>query len=402
MRGIFPLLPETDIQKLAVESRQRLIQEFADTYVNLRERVRRVPDADAQKISEDLSCPLEVAMVAYLINMDGILGIRQAVDLFTTELARRASRGEDVPNLPGNIMEFALVEGRWISHLYGTFSRLLELQCRSLGNLEDVVEQGNIEIEKALSIIAFRTKLAETIISPVLEEWVKDHVKSTSADTVLVFGQAITKWNRNTLSGKFKQVLRRNQAYLRILRESLTKSSDSFTIDSSIARLDALIDELGLPPEQLTFRAVAHFLIQLVPRPTSGRGDRSPFVDVGVGSTRGNKAEPDLTSPFDFLERDVKLARRRVGDERDEYLVDRIGRVIRVLKYQGNDLMECIEKSLTEIKERFSLNDLSLDSAIASAKSQVSEAPISERDMLTVRLVHGFVNTHVYSEEQNH
>ncbi|MFW9957346.1 MAG: hypothetical protein ACFFCT_04680 [Candidatus Odinarchaeota archaeon] len=393
------MLPETDIQKLAVESRQRLIQEFADTYVNLRERVRRVPDADAQKISEDLSCPLEVAMVAYLINMDGILGIRQAVDLFTTELARRASLGEDVPNLPGNIMEFALVEGRWISHLYGTFSRLLELQCRSLGNLEDGVGQDNLEIEKALSIIAIRTKLAETIISPILEEWVKDHVKSTSADTVLVFGQAITRWNRNTLSGKFKQVLRRSQAHLRIIRECLTKSSDSFTIDLSIARLDALIDELGMPLEHLTFRAVAHFLIQLVPRPTSGRGDRSPFVDVGVGSTRGNKAEPDLTSPFDFLERDVKLARRRMGDERDEYLVDRIGRVIRVLKYQGNDLMECIEKSLTEIKERFNLNDLSLDSAIASAKSQVSEAPISERDMLTVRLVHGFVNTHVYSEE---
>jgi len=395
------LLPETDIQKLAVESRQRLIQEFADTYVNLRERVRRVPDADARKISEDLSCPLEVALISYLINMDGILSVRQAVDLFTTELARRASIGEDVPNLPGNIMEFALIEGRWISHLYGSFSRQLELQCRSLANLEDVVDQSNIEIEKALSMIALRTKLAETIISPILEEWVKDHTKSTSSDTVFVFGQAITRWNRNTLSGKFKQVLRRNQAHFRMIRECLKKSSDSFTIDASIARLDALIEELGMPFEKLTFRAVAHFLIHLVPRPASGRGDRSPFVDVGVSSTRGNKAEPDLTSPFDFLERDVKLARRRKGDEREEYLVERIGRVIRVLKYQGNDPMECIAKSFTELQERFNLTNVSLDSAIASAKSQISDALISERDMLIIRLVHGFVDTHIYSEEQN-
>jgi hypothetical protein len=399
MRGILTVLPETDIQKLASESRQRLIQEFADTYTNLRERVRRVPDADARKISEDLSCPLEIAIVAYLINMDGIIGLRQAVNLFTEELTRRASVGEDVPNLPGNVMEFALVEGRWISHLYGHFSRQLELQIRSLANLEDVVDEKNIEVEKALSMIAERTKLAETYISPILEEWVKDHPKSSSADTIIAFGQAITRWNRNTLSGKFKQVLRRNQAHFRMIRECLTKSSDSFTIDASIARLDMLIEELGEPLENLSFRAVAHFLIHLVPRPTSGRGDRSPFVDVGVSSTRGNKAEPDLTSPFDFLERDVKLAKRRKGDERTEYIVERIGRVIRVLKYQGNDLMDCIEKCLTEIQERFNLTDVSLDSSINSAKSQISDAPLSERDMLAVRLVHEFIDTHIFSEE---
>jgi hypothetical protein len=401
MRGILTLLPENDIQKLAVESRQRLIQEFAETYANLRERVRRIPDTDARKISDELSCPLEVARVAYMINMDGIMGVRQAVDLFTAELARRASVGEDVPNLSGNVLEFALVEGRWISHLYGHFSRQLELQIRSLANLEDVIDQNNIEVEKALSMIAERTKLAETYISPILEEWVKEHPKSTSADTIIPFGQAITKWNRNTLKGKFKQVLRRNQAFFRMIRECLTKSSDSFTIDASIARLDTLIEELGQPLEKLTFRAVAHFLIHLVPRPTSGRGDRSPFVDVGVSSTRGNKAEPDLTSPFDFLERDVKIAKRRKGDERSEYLVERIGRVIRVLKYQGNDLMECLEKCYTEIQERFNLAGVSLDSEIVTARSQISDAPISERDSITIKLVHSFVDTYVYSEVLN-
>jgi len=160
------VLLETDIQKLAVESRQKLIQEFAETYANLRERVKRVPDSDARKVSEEYSCPLEVAMIAYLINMDGILNLRQAIDLFTAELARRATVGEDIPNLPGNIMEFAFVEGRWISHIHGRFTRQLELQVRSLANLEDAVDNTDLEVEKALSIIAQRTKLAETFISP--------------------------------------------------------------------------------------------------------------------------------------------------------------------------------------------------------------------------------------------
>ncbi len=396
------MLPEIDIQKLAMESRQRLIEEFTDTYANLRERVKRVPDAEARKISEELSCPLEVAMVAYLINMDGITGLRSAVDLFTTELARRASVAEDVPNLPGNVMEFALSEGRWISHLYGRFSRQLELQGRSLANLEDVIDSKNMGVEKGLSIIAERTKLAESFISPILEEWVKEHPKSASVDALTTFGQAITKWNRSTLTGKFKQVLRRNQAHFRLIRESLIGVTDSFTIDASIARLDALIDELGRPLDRLPLRAIAHLLIHLIPRPTTGRGDRSPFVDIGVSSTRGNKAEPDLISPFDFLERDVKLARRRKGDERAEYLLEKIGRVIRVLKYQGNDLTACVEKCLNEIKERFKLADVPLDSVIASAKVQISEAPLSERDTIAVRLVHDFVDTHVYAEDLMH
>ncbi|TFG34261.1 hypothetical protein EU527_04385 [Candidatus Thorarchaeota archaeon] len=389
------MLPETDIQKLAVESRQRLIQEFADTYVNLRERVKRVPDSDARKVSEELSCPLEIAMIAYLINMDGILNLRHAVDLFTSELERRASVDEAIPNLSGNVMEFALIEGRWISHIHGKFVRQLEIQTRSLSNLEDVIEKNIIEVEKALSIIAERTKIAETFISPIVEEWQKEHVKSTSADAAVAFGQAITKWNRSTLNGKFIQVLKRNQAFFRLLRESLTKASDSFTIDASIGRVDKLIQELEQPLEKLTLRAFSHFLLHLVPRPQSGRGDRSPFVDVGVGSTRGNKAEPDLTSPFDFLERDIKLARRRKGDERKEYLQGKIGRVLRVLKYQGNDIMACVEQCFSEIQDRFGVSAHSIEEDIKIARSKLIEALVSERDSLAIILVYDFIETNV-------
>ncbi len=395
------MLPETDIQKLAVESRQKLIQEFADTYANLRERVKRVPDADARKVSEEFSCPFEVALIAYLINMDGIMSLQQAVGLFAAELARRASVDEDVPNLPGNIMEFALVEGRWISHIHGVFTRHLELRVRSLANLEDVVDTTTLEVEKALSIIAERTKLAETYISPLVEEWRKEHIKSTSSDVISSFGQAITKWNRSTLNGKFTQVLKRNQAHFRILRHALTKASDSFTIDSSIKRLDSLIDELEQPLDKLTPRAVAHFLLHLVPRPQSGRGDRSAYVSVGVGSTRGNKAEPDMSSPFDFLERDIKLAHRRKGDDRREYLLERIGRVFRVLKYQGSDFNACVRTCYTEIISRFNLKDISLDDSMTVASEKLAEVLVTEKDSIAINLIFDFVNDHVYLEDFN-
>jgi hypothetical protein len=393
------LLLEPDIKKLAVESRQRLVQEFAEKYANLRERVRRVPEADARKLSEDLSCPLEIAMIAYLINMDGIMGLKQAVGLLSAELQRRATVGEDVPNLPGNIMEFALTAGRWVSHIYGSFVRHLELQVRELANLEEGIEGTSIEVERALSIIAARTKMSETLIAPIIEEWHKEHPKSTSKDALVSFGQGITKWNVGTLNGKFIQIQRRTQALFRVLRESLLTASDSFTMDATIERVDTLIEELGSPFDDMSLRAVSHILVHIAPHQATGRGDRSPYVSVGVSSTRGNKAEPDLTSPFDFLERDVKLAKRRKGDERNEYLKEKIARVMRVLKYQENTHEESVEKCLTELVDRLEIKVAQLPKIVEDSKAVITSAPETERDSLSVTIIFDFVNSNIYGEE---
>ena len=392
------MLLEPDIKKLAIESRQRLVQEFADKYANLRERVRRVPEADASKISENLSCPLEVAMISYIINMDGIMGVKQAVRLLSAELQRRAKVGEDVPNLPGNIMEFALTEGRWISHIYGSLVRDLELRVRELANLEEGFEEPSFEVERALSIIATRTKLSETIIAPVIEEWLKEHPKATSKDALITFGQAITKWNVSTLNGKFIQVQRRNQALFRLLRESLLTASESYMMDAAIDRIDVLIEELSVPFHEMTLRAVSHFLIHISPRQATGRGDRSPYVSIGVSSTRGNKAEPDLSSPFDFLERDVKLAKRRRGEERDDYLREKIARVMRVLRYQENSHAESVEKCLTELVDRFEIEDSQMEKIIEDSKAAIAGAPETERASLSVSIVFDYVTSHVYRE----
>ena len=390
------MLLEPDIKKLAVESRAKLVQEFAEKYANLRERVRRVPEADAQKVADELCCPLEVAMIAYIINMDGIMGVKQAVGLLSAELQRRASVGEDVPNLPGNIMEFALTEGRWISHIYGSFVRQLEIQVRELANLEEGIDGNSMEVERALSIIATRTKISETTIAPVVEEWLKEHPKATSKDALIFFGQGITKWNINTLNGKFIQIQRRTQAFFRVLRESLLRASDSFTMDASIYRIDSLIEDLGRPFDDMNLRAVSHFLVHTAPRQSTGRGDRSPYVSIGVTSTRGNKAEPDLSSPFDFLERDVKLAKRRIGDEREHYLKERISRVMRVLKYQENTHSESVEKCLMELADRFQLDTGPLPEIIEDSTAAITSAPETERAKIAVSVIYDFVTANVF------
>jgi hypothetical protein len=327
--------------------------------------------------------------------MDGILSVREAVSLLTRELERRANIGDSVPNLPGNVMEFAVAEARWISYIYGKFAHELELKVRELTNLEASVEDESPPVEKAVSLIANRAKLAEGFIAPLIEAWLSEHSKSNAEDALLAFGPAITKWKLNTLRGKLTQLRRRNQALFRKLGTVLDGAVDSATSDLSSKRIMDLVDELGLPFKDMTARAAAHLLLHIAPRPT-GRGDKSVFVSVGMASTRGNKTEPDLTSPFDFLERDVHLARRRKEEERIQLLSDRIGRVIRYLTYQGASVAEGVEKCLIELEDRFKVENAPKENLIDSSQVEIAGTPPSEQGDVAVRIVLSFITTYIY------
>ncbi len=391
------MLLDPDLEKLVVASRQRLTQEFADKYVNLRERVRRVPIEEARRIAAEFSCPLEVAMMAYLIHMDGIQSLKQSIALLSVELQRRASVGEDIPNIPGNIMEFAITEGRWIEYVYGTFARDLELKVRDLANLESTLDEESSTVEKAISITTARTKLAEGFIVPVLQAWLKEHLKSNSQEALLYFGPPVTKWKPETLKGKFHHLRRRNQALFRRLRKILSTASESATVDMSITWLDFLVEDMDKPLSDMTVKSIAHLILHMAPRPT-GRGDRSRYVQVGAASTRGSKIEPDMASPFDFLERDVRLARRRVGEEQSTFLMERIDRVIRVLRMQGDPIQDLVKTCLTELIDRLGLENVSLDEQYESAERALADVGINERDRTAVKLVFDFVSIHYLSE----
>jgi len=388
-----PPLSDQDIETLAAASGQRLVREFAEKYANLRERVRRLPVAQAKDIAVQLSCPMEVAQVAYLVNLDGILSVKEAVSIVSGELQRRASVGEDVPNLSSNILEFSLLEGKWIEYIYGSFVRELELRTRELSNLES---SGDVEaptVEKGIIVISARAKLAKGFILPAIRTWLEEHPKSNSEDVLMAFGPAVTKWKLGTLKGKLLQLRRRNQALYRQLRKVLASTSESATVDAKIAEIDSIVEGLGMDLSNMNPDAVAHFLVHIAPRQT-GRGDRSHYVEMGVSSTRGGKAEPDMASPFDFLERDVRLGRRRSGTERVAYLSEHIGRVIRVLKYQGNPIPDCVEKCILEIRDRLHIQNVPTEEIIKKSKAELIDAPAERRDELAARIVVEFINSY--------
>ncbi len=392
------MLLDPDLEKIAVQSRQRLVQEFAEKHATLGERARRVPVSSAEEIATKYGCPLQIATVAYLIDMDGITTTKKAVTLLSSELFRRESIGEGVPNLPGNVQDFAVAEGRWISYIYGSFSREVEIKVRELANLESVFDEDEPPVEKAISLLNARIKVAEAFILPVIQTWFKDHNKGTSQDLLFFLGPAITDWNENTLRGKINRSKRRIQALLRRLVSIIQSASDSMTMDAYSHRIQDLISELDNDIVKLSPRAVAHLILQIAPRPTGARGDRSRYVEFGTASTRGNKTEPDMVSPFDFLERDIRLAKRRSGEDRERYLKERISRVLKVLKYLGNDYLSSLEQSVKEIAERFEIDGINQNLLIEEMKQSYTNQPQENYADVTNSLVYSFIDKYFFPE----
>jgi hypothetical protein len=189
------------------------------------------------------------------------------------------------------------------------------------------------------------------------------------------------------------QLRRRNQAFFRRLKVILATASESATVDVVMKRIDDTIQALGADLSRMSVSSVAHFILHIAPRPM-GRGDRSRYVDVGMSSTRGNKTEPDMTSPFDFLERDVQLARRRTDAERSEYLSQRISRVMRVLRYQGNTTAQVVEKCVLELRNRLHIDEASAAGVIERSRQELANTPSDRQDEIAVKLVFEYISTY--------
>ncbi len=390
------MLPESELKKMTDESQRGLVREFQEKYTNLRTRAFRVPIERARKIAEEYDCPLQVAIIAYLIDMDSITNLRRAIDLIAYEFQRRAAVGEEIPNIPGNILDLAINEGKWIEYIYGKFARDMELKVRSIANLESALNTESATAEQALVVLRERTKVARGVITPIVETWLKEHPKSTSRDVLIAFGPALTKWPRATFLGRLPVLRRRNQALFRLLLKILSTASDSTTIDSMMASVRSVIDDLSQDITRLSPLAVGHLLLHMVPKPL-GRGDKSKYIEFGAASTRGSKVEPDMTSPFDFLERDIHLARRRPEEERQKYLVQRISRVLHVLELQNTPLEQGILKTLNEIIARFKLDSSTMSDFSNEVKDQIRIVPIDEREIQSAKFIFQFITNNIYN-----
>lgn len=389
------MLIDPEMEKVAVKSRKRLVDEFRERYATLQRNVNRIPMDQARTTAEELSCPLQIAMVALYFHMEGIVQRKEAIRLLTKELNRRAEVGTEVPNLPGNVMDFALSEGRWIQHIYDTFSKNIERKVRKLVNLENTLEDESPTVEKVISVLKRRAEIAEAYIMPILETWVKEHPRSNAYDALMAFAPAITKWKPATIEGKLAFKRSQTQAFFRKLHHALQPISDSATIDVSVDKILELIERLDVDFRNMELVATSHLLLHMVPRPSS-RGDRSSYISKGSSSTRRGKSEPDMEGPVDYLERDVRLTKRRPPDEQKEYLMAKIDRVLRVLRHFGKSSFEALEECLVELNSRLGI-DRDLEPVLETAEQKLDGVSADKQETIAIKTVFDFLKENFLS-----
>ncbi|MBS3795359.1 MAG: hypothetical protein KGY80_10700 [Candidatus Thorarchaeota archaeon] len=383
------MLIDPEMEKVAVESRKRLVDEFRERYATLRRNVDRIPMDQARTTAEEMNCPLQIAMIALHFHTEGIVQRKEAIRLLTKELSRRAEVGTEVPNLPGNVMDFALSEGRWIQHIYDTFSKNIERKVRQLVNLENTLEDESLTVEKVISVLKRRAEIAETYIMPLLETWVQEHPRSNAYDVLMAFAPAITKWRPATIEGKLEFKRRQTQAFFRKLHHALEPISDSATIDVSVDKILELIERLDVDFSDMELVATSHLLLHMVPRPSS-RGDRSSYISKRTSSTRGGKSEPDMEGPVDYLERDVRLTKRRPPDEQKEYLMEKIDRVLRVLRHFGKSSYQALEECIVELNSRLDIGR-ELEPLLENAKQKLDGVSADKQETIAVNTVFDFL-----------
>jgi len=105
-----------------------------------------------------------------------------------------------------------------------------------------------------------------------------------------------------------------------------------------------------------------------------------------------------MTSPFDFLERDVRLAKRRAGEDRESYLKNKVSRVIRVLVHQGVPIDESVEKAIIEMQERLELPNSSLEGTNEEIEIALNGVPPDEQEQVAATLVIGYVRNNFYGD----
>ncbi len=391
----------SDLEKIAIDERRKLVREFEEKYADLREKVYKVPNSEIDKIVQKLNCPPELARVAYCIEMDGVLNIKESVDLLIDELQRRTRAGSAVANVSSHLLDFAIKEGKWIEYLYRTFSYKMESNIREISNNESKIKREHMSAETAMSVFQNRQKVAEAYVLEVMKRWLDEHARSKPIDAVIALGLATTRWTRDILHNRIRRLIHDLIEFMRRIEKTLEKEEmQSRALKYIIDHVKAIIEGLTSGTNNISELAGAHLVVHLSPKPDI-KPDRSEIVMLSAPYTRGGLVEANMDSPADFLERDVKLAARRPEPARSIYLKKQLSVLTRYLYHKKIEKEEIVNQVFEMLHDRFNLSKHIISSESKKIKSELLKVEPSERFDLFPELMTQFIIKYIIERDKN-
>jgi len=378
-------------QNEAKKYTRMLRKEFEETYGDLAEKARKVPDKEAEELSKELGVPLEIAKVALRLEFDGILDAKRVCEILMQEMERLREVDFEVPNISSYLFNFAVKEGKWIEYLYGSFRKETEEAVRNLTNWESIVSDSEAVSEGTIiSFLNERKKIIDKVIEPVVDEWLKTHKDASYLDAAISLVCALEKIDRKEA---IKLLDERKEIFHKFLLKIYEKVKDMKGIklfESIKNRVAAMVDDLSNPISNLKKETYLELILNSVPRPIPRKVQVSQYLFVGGPITRGGKVEPDLVKPTDFLERDILLAKRRHGEDQVNYLMSSVEKVLKALLEQGMDLEDAVMHVLSEMYKRFNVDEFPEE----DLREKVREL-VAQSDEDRIKVLSKFLSNHL-------
>ncbi len=369
-------------------------KEFEETYGDLAEKARKIPNKKAEELAKKLDVPLEIAKVAIRLELDGVIDAESVCKILVNEMERLKKLDFEVPDVSSYLFNFAVKEGKWIEYLYKTFRKKAEESVRNLANWERIISD-----EKAISegsIINFlneRKKVIEEVIEPVMDEWLKSHRNSSYLDAALALICALERIDKEKAMEMLEERKRQLQEFLTKIYNLIKDIKGIKLFENIKDRIATTIEDLSKPVSDLMKDSYLELILNSIHRPVPREVQISQYVFIGGPVPRGGKVEPDLVKPTDFLERDIRLARRRHGEEQADFLLNSVEKVLKTLIEQGMEVEDAVVHVITEMYSRFGAGE----PPISEIKEKVKEL-VRQRGEEKVKILSKYLFNHLMNK----
>lgn len=340
--------------------------EFKTIHGELSQKIFKVPKPPAKKMAEAHSVPLALGLVASQIDLDGILPAETACELLQREYLRLKTTDYAVPPIESSELDFAVKEGEWIEYLYKKFVRQINDKTGTMTTIEGMLNSEELPTEKILMIVEERDKTTRGLIAPILHEWVSSHKKATAFLGALVMAEATLKSPNELekpkllLSSKIEEVrniLDKLKSALEASDLSSWSSREMEPLKRRITHVRDSLSQMDSPIESMSETGLAELIAQLISTKTTSPAplEKGSYLTITSQIPKYGELQPLLEDPYDFLERDIRLAARR--DDSKEFMRKSVERVHKVLTGDKNPPIDVALNMVIQMSSRFGRND---------------------------------------------
>lgn len=341
---------------------RELNTEFKANFGALSQKVLSVPRELARKIAEAHSVSFALGLVAYQIEADGVLPADVACELLEREYVRLKATDYAVPPIESSELDFAIREGQWIEYLYKKFIRQINDRIAPVATVEGLLTSNDIPVEKIFMTINERNKVTRGLIAPVLHEWKSSHRGSTSSAAALAITEVILKSPNKSekaklaLRGKIEEVrtmLGKIHSILKTVDLTSWSNREMEPVRRITTGVEDSLKEMDSPFESMSERSLAELIVEVVSKEGAPPAplEKGSYVIVSSPPPKYGELPPLLKDPYDFLERDIKLAKRR--DEPHEFLLKTVKKVHKALLEENNSPLNIAINMIMEMHDRF-------------------------------------------------